>query len=179
MTKEISIEEAKKMYPGVDWETRVKIFKNAWHLEKILLETPEETEGRILRRIREYGSQSSRKVVSGYQCENYLALAGYVSLSLKNGTPFKVRIEEGQIKASPGCSFFNDQSQCIATAKGEEAVALNRLHNIERITINIVNDEISHAAQEKATQPKIPIVTEQEEVIPLVPRRKIKVKKNK
>lgn len=127
-------------------------FSKVWGVEKMLKESPRDTEKRILKAL----ARLQRLVRDPYKLPkepipkketDYLAAAGYVNYLMTDGKCGYKKYMESEGKITTREKTY----AAITTSKGEEALARERLHNIDRTIINIIRERIRRAAKEESS----------------------------
>jgi hypothetical protein len=142
-------ERAEEAYPGIDWDELLKMFWASWDLEKMAEEMGEEIQERILFCLRRYrtfkvlpdGIQSREARCSNNQVRYFLARRYVVQLPDSPRYSYDKIGKELSIDTSP--------TSYSTTAQGEDCIATNRLHNIERTAINLTREFLLDSAKAK------------------------------
>ena len=143
MNDDISlISQARRLYPGIDWIDMIKVFKIAWEPGKLIHEKPEDTEKRIIEVISRYRLWNrNQETETDHNQLHYLLIRRYLIHRSPSQTGIYFNEDETKL-VSHGQDFRN-----VVTSEGELACATGRLHDIDRLLIELVREEFFRAVE--------------------------------
>jgi len=164
----MDLEKEKSRYPGIDFEERQKAFLSQFGLTVILSAGPKGLETKVLGLIGKIATQSFKKEEGNFL--SYLRYSRFIN-TCKSGTTYVIETGENEVHTlKTGETDFRSR----LTSLGFMALATQRLHNIDRITINLlwtrVTDNVMAIGREELGLMPEP------EPVPFVSKRRIKVK---